>query len=51
MLTDSASFAVATVMFSTSTLIAVQMIYVKHWPVVVAVGFFLLYGFIDGTFH
>lgn len=50
-LTDLASFAVATVMFSTTTLIAVQMIYVKHWPVVVAVGFFLLYGFIDGTFH
>jgi len=49
-LTDWASFAVATVMFSTTTLIAVQMIYVKHWPIVVAVAFFLFYGFIDGVF-
>jgi KUP system potassium uptake protein len=50
-LTDPASFAVATVMFSTTTIIAIQMIYVKRWPVVVAVVFFLLYGFLDGAFH
>ena len=37
-------------MFSTSTLIAVQMFYVKHWPIIVAVAFFLFYGFIDGAF-
>ena len=47
-LTSFASFAVATVMFSTTTLIAIQMFYVKHWPVIVAIGFFLLFGFFDG---
>jgi len=45
----SVRFAVATVMFSTTTLIAVQMFYVKHWPVLVALAFFLFYGFIDGA--
>lgn len=44
-------FAVATVMFSTTTLIAVQMVYVKHWPIIIAVAFFLFYGFIDGALH
>jgi KUP system potassium uptake protein len=38
-------------MLSTTTLIAVQMVYVKHWPVIVALGFFLFYGFIDGEPH
>src|ERR1700753_3687329 len=47
-LTYPASFAVATVMFSTSTLIAIQMVYVKHLPVIVAVAFFLIFGFFDG---
>jgi len=50
-LTDLTSFAVATVMFSTTTLIAIQMIYVKHWPAAIAAVFFLLYGFIDGVPH
>lgn len=51
LLNYSVSFAVATVMFSTTTLIAVQMFYVKHWPVLIAVAFFLFYGFIDGALH
>jgi len=38
-------------MISTTSLIAVQMFYVKHWPALVAVAFFLFYGFIDGVFH
>ena len=38
-------------MFSTTTLIAVQMVYVKHWPIVIAVAFFLFYGFVDGALH
>lgn len=38
-------------MFSTSTLIAVQMFYVKHWPAIAAIAFFLFYGFVDGMFR
>ena len=38
-------------MFSTSTIIAVQMFYVKHWPAIVAIAFFLFYGFVDGVFR
>jgi KUP system potassium uptake protein len=42
-------FAVSTVMISTSTLVAVQMRYVKRLPILVAVSFFIFYGFIDGA--
>ncbi|KAF9644319.1 potassium transporter [Thelephora ganbajun] len=49
-LTNAYGFAVATVMFSTSTIIAVQMFYVKHWPIIVALVFFLFFGFFDGLF-
>ena len=38
---DSVSFVVATVVFLTSTLIAIRMIYVKYWAIIVAVVFFL----------
>ena len=41
-------FSVATVMFSTTILIAVQMKFVKHLHVLVALGFFLFFGFLDG---
>lgn len=44
------SFSVATVMFSTTVLIAVQMKFVKHWHALIAVGFFLVFGFLDGLF-
>jgi hypothetical protein len=38
-------------MFSTTTLLAVQMVYVKRLPVIVAVGFFVVFGFLDGEAH
>ena len=44
----STSFAVATVMFSTTTIIAIQMVYVKHLPMIIAIAFFLIFGFFDG---
>ena len=50
-LNDLVSFAVATVVFSTSTLIAIRMIYIKHWSIIVAVAFFLFWSFIDGALH
>ncbi|KAF7348337.1 hypothetical protein MSAN_01787700 [Mycena sanguinolenta] len=49
-LTNAYGFAVATVMFSTTILLAVQMRWVKHWPAVVAFGYFVLWGFFDGLF-
>ncbi|KAI0923360.1 hypothetical protein AcW1_006344 [Taiwanofungus camphoratus] len=49
-LTNAYGFAVATVMFTTTVLIALQMKYVKKWPAVVAVAFFLVFGFFDGLF-
>jgi KUP system potassium uptake protein len=49
-LTNAYGFAVATVMLSTTLLLAVQMRFVKQWPVVVAVSFFIVWGFVDGLF-
>ncbi|KAJ7145273.1 potassium transporter [Mycena filopes] len=49
-LTNAYGFAVATVMFSTSILLAVQMRWVKGWPAGVAIGYFVLWGFFDGLF-
>ncbi|KAJ3786207.1 potassium transporter [Lentinula aff. detonsa] len=49
-LTNAYGFAVATVMLSTSLLLAVQMVYVKRWPLVIAVAYFLVFGFFDGLF-
>ncbi|KAF8139183.1 potassium transporter [Mycena galopus ATCC 62051] len=49
-LTNAYGFAVATVMFSTTILLAMQMRWVKQWPAVVAVGYFVLWGFFDGLF-
>ncbi|KAJ4491170.1 potassium transporter [Lentinula edodes] len=49
-LTNAYGFAVATVMFSTSLLLAVQMVYVKRWPILIAIGYFLTFGFFDGLF-
>ncbi len=40
-------FSVATVMFSTTILIAVQMKFVKHLHVLVVLSFFLVFGFLD----
>lgn len=41
-------FAVATVMFSTTVLISMQMRFVKGWSCVVALGYLLVFGFFDG---
>lgn len=41
-------FSVATVMFSTTVLIAIQMKFVKQLPIAVALAFFLVFGFLDG---
>ncbi|KIK69708.1 hypothetical protein GYMLUDRAFT_34109 [Collybiopsis luxurians FD-317 M1] len=49
-LTNAYGFAVATVMLSTSGLLAVQMRYVKHWPVAISLAYFLVFGFFDGLF-
>ncbi|KAI0060612.1 potassium transporter [Artomyces pyxidatus] len=49
-LTNAYGFAVATVMFSTTVLISIQMRYVKHLPIIVALAFFVFFGFLDGLF-
>ncbi|KAF8343267.1 potassium transporter [Amanita rubescens] len=47
-LTNAFGFSVATVMFSTSILLAVSMYYVKCWHWTVSVMFVLFFGFFDG---
>lgn len=47
-LTNAYGFAVATVMFSTSWLIAVQIYYVKRLPIIIALMYFIPFGFFDG---
>ncbi|KIY46736.1 potassium transporter [Fistulina hepatica ATCC 64428] len=49
-LTNAYGFAVATVMLSTTGLLTVHMLWVKHWPAIVAIGYFLIWGFFDGLF-
>ncbi|KAF9468639.1 potassium transporter [Collybia nuda] len=49
-LSNAYGFAVATVMFSTSVLIAVQIFYVKHLPLVLALCYFFTFGFFDALF-
>ena len=48
-LTNAYGFAVATVMFTTSVLIALQIRYVKHLPWIVGILFVLSFGFVDGN--
>jgi KUP system potassium uptake protein len=48
-LTNAYGFAVATVMFTTSVLISLQIRYVKHLPWIIGILFFLFFGFIDGN--
>ena len=38
-------------MFSTTTLVAMQMFYVKHWSAIAAIAFLLFFGFLDGEVH
>jgi hypothetical protein len=47
-LTNAYGFAVATVMFTTTALISLQIRYVKHLPYIFGVFFFLFFGFLDG---
>ena len=49
-LTNAYGFAVATVMFTTSVMIAIQMRYVKKLPVIVGIIYFIIFGFFDGEF-
>jgi len=49
-LTNAYGFSVSTVMLSTTILLTVQMLWVKHLPVVVALSYLLAYGFFDGLF-
>ncbi|KAH9941946.1 potassium transporter [Amylocystis lapponica] len=49
-LTNAFGFAVATVMFTTTVLIALQMRFVKRLPVVIAAAYFVVFGFLDGLF-
>ncbi|KAG6916310.1 hypothetical protein DXG01_007358 [Tephrocybe rancida] len=49
-LTNAYGFAVATVMFSTSVLIATQIYYIKGLPAILAIGYFAVFGFFDALF-
>ena len=49
-LTNAYGFAVATVMFTTSVMIAIQMKYVKKLPVIIGIIYFIIFGFFDGEF-
>ncbi|KAF5347446.1 hypothetical protein D9756_011104 [Leucocoprinus leucothites] len=49
-LTNAYGFAVSTVMFTTTALIALQTYYVKQMPIIIAVVFFTVFGFFDGLF-
>lgn len=47
-LTNAYGFAVATVMFTTTCLIAIQIRYIKKLSVFISIGFFIIFGFFDG---
>ena len=47
-MSNAYGFAVATVMFSTSVLIAIQIRAIKHLPIILGVVYFLTFGFFDG---
>ncbi|KAF8476540.1 potassium transporter [Russula ochroleuca] len=49
-LTNAYGFAVATVMFTTSVLISLQIRYIKHLPWIVGILFLSFFGFLDGLF-
>jgi KUP system potassium uptake protein len=49
-LTNAYGFAVATVMFATTVLIALQMRYVKQLPIICSILFLGFFGFLDGLF-
>lgn len=47
-LTNAYGFAVSTVMFTTTVLVAMQVVYVKQKPVILALLLFVWFGFFDG---
>ena len=47
-LTNAYRFAVATVMFTTTILVSLQIHYVKHLPWIIGISFFFFFGFLDG---
>jgi KUP system potassium uptake protein len=47
-LSNAYGFAVATVMFSTSVLMSIQIYYVKHSPWILGLAYFCTFGFFDG---
>ncbi|KAG8743230.1 hypothetical protein FRC10_000231 [Ceratobasidium sp. 414] len=49
-LTNAYGFAVATVMIVTTSLLAIQIPFVKRLPAIFGVAFFVFFGFIDGLF-
>src|SRR5882757_2399265 len=49
-LSNAYGFAVATVMFTTSCLIAIQIPALKNYPIILGVAYFLSFGFFDGMF-
>ncbi|VDB98094.1 unnamed protein product [Peniophora sp. CBMAI 1063] len=49
-LTNAYGFAVSTVMFTTTALVAMQVVYVKQKPIVLGLLLFLFFGFIDALF-
>ncbi|KAG8750690.1 hypothetical protein FRC12_012763 [Ceratobasidium sp. 428] len=49
-LTNAYGFAVATVMIVTTSLLAIQIAFVKRLPAILGVAFFIFFGFIDGLF-
>ncbi|KAF9510974.1 hypothetical protein BS47DRAFT_1347297 [Hydnum rufescens UP504] len=49
-LTNAYGFAVATVMFVTTSFIAIQIYIVKRGPMLLAIAFLLTFGFFDGLF-
>ncbi|TCD71664.1 hypothetical protein EIP91_005430 [Steccherinum ochraceum] len=49
-LTNAYGFAVSTVMLTTTVLVALQIMFVKRLPVLLALAFFLTFGFFDGLF-
>ena len=49
-LSSPARFAVATVMITTTALISFQIVLVKRKPVLLALAFFVFFGFFDGLF-
>ena len=46
-LTNAYGFAVSTVMFTTTALVAMQVVYVKQKPIILALLLFGFFGFID----